>query len=142
MPEYRLPPRGAGSFFADKLREAIGAGDYEEIRVTTPQFERVNGKKVYYYPQTAEEFDALKQAPADILLDMGLRRWEGEHWLYPGEWYDCIPESYEVVDIFGVVEQFERGVTDDDIRFGCLAYGFIREGDSFAPARPGRWRPN
>jgi len=31
-----------------------------------------------------------------------------------------------VVDIFGEKEKFIKGVTDDDIRFGCLSYGFIQ----------------
>jgi hypothetical protein len=61
---------------------------------------------------------------------MGCGVWEKTdssiHFLYPKEWYDLIPENYEIVCISGEVEHFKKGVTDDDIRFGCIAYGFIQ----------------
>lgn len=60
------------------------------------------------------------------LLILCLQKWEDDHWLYPGEWYDYIPEGYEVVTITGKKEPFRKGKTDDDIRFGCLPYGFKR----------------
>lgn len=46
--------------------------------------------------------------------------------LIPGEWYNSIPEGFELYDICGHKELFKKGETDDDIRFGCLAYGIIR----------------
>lgn len=48
-------------------------------------------------------------------------------WLYPGEWYASIPEGYEVVDVFGDIEVFVPGTTDDSTRYGALPYGFIRK---------------
>lgn len=48
-----------------------------------------------------------------------------ELWLLPAEWYDSIPNGFPVIDINGCLEQFERGKTDDDRRFGMLAYGVI-----------------
>ena len=66
---------------------------------------------------------------------MGLRPWNDTHdpdddigaplWLLPGEWYAHLPEGYVFVDIFGNEEVFQRGVTDNDTRFGCLAFGVI-----------------
>lgn len=46
--------------------------------------------------------------------------------LIPGEWYNSIPEGFELIDICGHKELFKKGETDNDIRFGCLAYGIIR----------------
>ncbi len=129
MPEGELK-FSSENLLARQIRRAIGVGDYEEVRAITPQFDREDGKKVYYYPKTIEEFDGLKKAPHDILIDMGLRAWDGAKdgswklYLYPHEWYDHIPEGYMVVDIFGEEETFERGVTDDDKRSGVLAFGF------------------
>jgi len=77
-------------------------------------------------PKDKKFFDSLKNVPEKTLIQLGLRQWKRGHWLYPGEWYDSIPEGYPVVDIFGETELFEHGKTDDDIRFGCLAYGFIK----------------
>lgn len=48
-----------------------------------------------------------------------------ELWLMPGTWYPYIPNGFPVVDIFGVLEEFEAGKSDDDIRYGCLAFGIV-----------------
>ena len=47
-----------------------------------------------------------------------------------GECHDTIPNGYEIFDINGDTEFFEKGKTDDDIRGGCLAYGFKRQKDT------------
>jgi len=60
---------------------------------------------------------------------MGLSQWNAVLWVYPGEWYNRIPAGLDVVDIFGTEERFVPGITDNDIRFGCLPYGFVREED-------------
>jgi hypothetical protein len=128
MPEFDLA-FGDENPLAKQIREALGVGDYEKVRVVTPQFERTDGKTIKYFPKTEAEFDALKKAPKDILIDIGLKLWDKGHWLYPGEWYDFIPEGYPITDINGVTEPFRKGKTDNDIRFGCLAYGFKRDED-------------
>ena len=111
---------------AKKIRDMLGVGDYEDVGVVLPQFERTDGKTITYVPTTVAEYDALKKAPEDILKDIGLVNWDGKIWLYPAEWYDYIPEGYEVTNIRGETENFQKGVTDDDIRFGCLAYGLMK----------------
>lgn len=123
MEEHRLA-FGDESALAKKVREMLGAGDYDEVRVTLPQFNREDGKSIRYFPTTKEEFDGLRKAPDDILKDLGLQQWEEGHWLYPAEWYDYIPEGYIVTAIDDEEKPFQRGVTSDDRRFGCLAYGF------------------
>lgn len=124
MPEGNLA-FGDVNPLAAKIREAIGAGPFEEVRITTPQFERTDGRQVTVFPTGAKFLDALKTAPKEILKDCCMRGWDEELklWLFPGEWYDHIPEGYMVTDIFGHDEPFEKGKTDDDIRFGCLSFG-------------------
>jgi hypothetical protein len=48
-----------------------------------------------------------------------------ELWLFPGSWYRQIPTGFPIVSIFGELEEFEIGKTDNDIRYGCLAYGLM-----------------
>lgn len=43
--------------------------------------------------------------------------------LFPGEWFESIPEGFITTGLFGEEESWEKAKSDDDIRFGCLAYG-------------------
>jgi hypothetical protein len=117
--------------FAEKLTAALGLQPGEQIEFITPQFERVDGRTINYFPKTVREFDALKGLSETYLRNMGCGVWEKTdkeiHFLYPKEWYEFIPENYEIISISGDVEQFKKGETDDDIRYGCLAYGFVQE---------------
>lgn len=47
--------------------------------------------------------------------------------LFPGEWYNIIPDGFIVVGLSGEKYQFKNGKCDDDIRFGCLPYGITRK---------------
>lgn len=79
-------------------------------------------------PQTIEEFDRLKTLDEKILKELGMRRWdESGLWLFPGEWYNNIPCDFIVTDIFGLSEKFIPGKTDNDTRFGLLAFGIINK---------------
>jgi hypothetical protein len=108
---------------AKKIRELLNVGDFEEVGIILPEFGRADSRTITYVPTTVAEYDALKSAPDDILRDIGLQKWDETTWLYPAEWYDYIPEGYEVFDILGKTEPFQKGTTDSDRRFGCLAYG-------------------
>lgn len=96
----------------------------QKITIITPQFERVDGMKIDTIPSTPEQFDSLKTLDDEALHELGMQEW-GEYnlWLFPKEWYNHIPDGYEVTIISGKKEKFKKGVTDDDIRFGMLAYG-------------------
>ncbi len=111
---------------AKKIRELLSVGDFEEVGVVLPQFERIDGKEITYVPTTIAEYDALKNAPGNILKDIGLGQWDDKIWLYPVEWYDYIPEGYEVVFISGESEKFQKGVIDNDRRYGCSAFGLSK----------------
>lgn len=47
--------------------------------------------------------------------------------LFPGEWYDIIPDEFIVTGLDGEGYPFKKGESDDDIRFGCLPYGIRRK---------------
>lgn len=96
----------------------------ETIKIITPQFERTDGKTITHFPKTEEEYKELRTLPDEKLLDMGCQKWDDDLWVFPAEWYDHIPNGLEIIDIFGETEKFEKGVTDDDMRFGALAFGF------------------
>lgn len=110
---------------AAQIRKALGIGPDEYAEVTTPQHERRDGVEPAEPPLVPAEFDQLKMLSEAELTDLGLRPWDKEEgiWLFPGEWYAHIPEGYEVTNIAGMTSEFEPGVSDDDIRFGCLPYG-------------------
>ncbi len=115
---------GDVSELAHKIRELIGVGDFEPVKVLLPQFDRIDNMAVLIKPKNAKWFDTLKTAPPSILRDLGMQPWDDDLWLYPAEWYDYIPEDYEIVDINGKIGSFHKGKTDDDRRYGALAYGF------------------
>lgn len=117
--------------FVSKLKLALGVKPGDVVNLITPQFTRTDGRLVSYLPNTPEEYEAIKSLDGPTLKKIGCQVWNEEggrtHWLYPSEWYAHIPAGTEIVDINGETEKFEPGVTDDDIRFGALAYGFIQQ---------------
>jgi len=113
-----------------KLREVIGAGPDDKVQIVTPQFERSKGEPAPAPPPPDRDaWEALRTKSREALHALGLRAWAPPDvhgrvlMLLPGKWYTHIPKGYAVVSINGGDEPFEPGVTDDDIRFGCLAYG-------------------
>jgi hypothetical protein len=118
------------NFVAD-LRKALGLKPGEAVNFITPQFTRTDGRCVTYCPTTPEEYAALPKMAPENLTKIGCQKWDEAngrtHWLYPHEWYDHIPAGTEIVDIFDNVENFEPGITDNDMRFGALSFGFYQQ---------------
>lgn len=112
------------------------------ILITTPQFERSPDDPKPIDPPDADLLWSLAGGEGDVptLREYGLRRWDKagpdefgddpfdgqELWLLPGEWSECLPRGLPVVDIFGRLELVDTD-TDMDIRFGYLAFGFLRD---------------
>lgn len=115
--------------FAERFAEAIGAQPGEPVQIITPQFKRTDGLKV---PLLQVTFSNLPLYDAATLKAVGCQKWDepnadGETlWLFPHEWYAIIPDGTPIVTINGEHETFKRGETDDDMRFGALAYGFLK----------------
>jgi len=116
--------------FATKLANALGLKPGEKVNLITPQFERTDGRVITYRPTTPAEYAALKNLDSESLKKIGCQKWDEEDgkitWLFPHEWYSSIPDGIEIVSISGNVEKFKKGETDDDMRFGALAYGFVQ----------------
>lgn len=133
---------------AEKVRnEILGKTShldiFDEIVVTTPIFEREDGIQVIV-PDEPLDFEKLKSNGPATLLKMGYRIWNETAtrrlWLIPGTLYNYIPDGYELVDIFEKPLKFEKGKTDNDIRFGVLAYGFMQETPSQSTEENGNWQ--
>lgn len=116
--------------FAEKLAEAIGVQKGDEVTFITPQFARTDGVAV---DVPVFDFNQLPNLEEETLKEIGCQEWDAPDeegnvlWLFPAEWYDHIPNGTVVFDINGGEESFVKGETDDDMRFGALAYGFKRK---------------
>ena len=101
--------------------------DKTVLIVRTPQFERTSPVK---NPVVPKDFEFIKHFRKQFLLDIGCGIWtqneESIHWLFPKEWYDHIPEGYNVVTVTNKVIQFKKGETSNDIRHGLLGFGFVQ----------------
>ena len=126
LPENTLILDMNSPTFAEDLARELGPGPY---KVVTPQFYRTDGLHPSKPHLTDDEWKNLGKLPLDRVRQMGCQMWEddakGIHWLFPGEWYPYIPAGTPITDICGKTKLFEPGVTDDDIRYGALAYGFV-----------------
>lgn len=122
MPKGKLVS-GKKSKLAAKIRKAIGATENETVLVTTPQFKRTKDMPPVKKPP--KDWDKLRNMTKAQLKALGCGSWDGRLMLFPKEWYNSIPAGYEIEDINGSTEEFVPGETDDDIRFGCLAYGVL-----------------
>ncbi len=117
--------------FAKRFAEAIGAQPGDTISIVTPQFKRTDGLRV---PLLQVSFSNLPLYDDATLKAIGCQKWDepnadGETlWLFPCEWYPIIPDGTPIVVINGEHETFKRDKTDDDMRFGALAYGFLKCG--------------
>lgn len=121
---------GLDADFIESLKEALNLEAGTELTFVTPQFDRPIKQVISYFPTTVEEYDSLADFSEENLLKLGLGIWtrspEKIHWLFPREWYSCIPEGYVLRAIDDTEEVFHNGVSDDDSRMGMLAYGFIQ----------------
>lgn len=113
----------------------------KDIVIVTPQFTRPRGEPGPACPPAdAAAWAALRELSVQALRELGCRAWNDPKapdqrdltvfrthtlMLLPGEWYGHIPEGFEVTDINGKACVFTPSVTDDDIRFGCLAFGVL-----------------
>ena len=110
--------------FAEDLLEAMGVEKGTELVIVGPQFEREDGIKPISNP--AGLFEQLHTFSHETLKALGMRLWnESGLMLMPMEWYDHIPEGFEMLSINEDKVVFEKGKTDNDYRMGMLAYGII-----------------
>jgi hypothetical protein len=131
------PPKGTpllsmdSPSFTEDFASAIGLKPGEKLEIATPQFHRIDGVQVSSPNLTPDEWDNLGKLPIERVRQMGCQIWEddakGIHWLFPGQWYQHIPNGTKILSICGEEGIFVLGETDDDIQFGALAYGFLTQ---------------
>lgn len=106
------------------IREAVGAKPDDVIEVVTPQFTRPRGAPMPGQPPaTLADWADYRTLSMDDLVSLGFGRWDDRLALIPGDWHSALPNGLELVCIDGQPAVVGRDYIDDDIRFGCLAYG-------------------
>lgn len=83
-----------------------------------------------FYDQLKKEIDFTKLTVEEA-RELGFKKWSEEEedvrdlWLFPLYLTPIIPDDFEVIDIYGEPIKYEKCKMDNDIRFGCVAYGII-----------------
>ena len=69
----------------------------------------------------------LEELTVQEAKELRFQKWDDKSdlWLFPLWVLPLIPEGMEVVTISGETIKFNRKEVDDDIRFGCLAFGVV-----------------
>lgn len=89
-------------------------------------FERNDGRNIARAPKTLTFFQSLTTMSETDLIIYGCQYWKNDLWLFPVEWYDCIPAGLLVEFFTGKSERFEKGSTSELAAFGALPFGFYR----------------
>jgi hypothetical protein len=90
-------------------------------------------------PRTPEQWESLRLLTKNALKALGLKAWNSPRtdvefgrsyggktlMLLPGEWFERIPEGFQLMNISGECSHFKRSEMSDDIRLGVLAYGIL-----------------
>ena len=120
---------------AQAIREV--AGIEGEFEVTTPQFTRPRWIPMPGQPpETLQDWEDLKTLSVDDLRSLGFGHWEDGLCLIPGEWYTRLIPGLMVESTSGrkitVAPDYQNedseSYLDNDIRYGCLAYGIRAQG--------------
>lgn len=78
-----------------------------------------------FYKELEKHIDFTKLT-VEQAKELRFQKWSEEQpklWLFPLYLVPIIPEGLEVVDINGEKYKYEKDTADNDIRFGCVAYG-------------------
>ena len=90
-------------------------------------FKATENKKSFdvFYEELKKHIDFTK-ITVEEAKELRFQRWDEEQpdlWLFPLYLVPIIPEGLEVTFISGDKAKYERDKMDNDIRFGCVAYG-------------------
>lgn len=78
-----------------------------------------------FYEELKKHIDFTK-ITVEEAKELRFQRWSEEQpdlWLFPLYLVPIIPEGLEVTFISGEKAKYEKDKLDNDIRFGCVAYG-------------------
>lgn len=92
-----------------------------------PHLQRTDGRYIDYEPDE-QLLETLPYLDDSVLKGLGLQPWDKSHniWLFPVEWYEHIPEGFEIITITETVKEFDRAEDHKEARFGALPYGIHR----------------
>lgn len=119
--------------FAAKFAEAIGVDPGDTVEFVRPIFDRGDG---VIPALSVDDWEGLRRQSPETLRALGCRPWDEPDdegrvlMLFPAEWFHLIPTGFTVEDINGETEKFDRETSDDDRRFGVLAYGVRVSGEA------------
>ena len=74
------------------------------------------------YQSNDFDYANLHTKSEEDLIGLGLKKFEKGLFLFPGSFFNDIPEGMVLTDVNGEKRRFHRGF-DTDTRYGCLAYG-------------------
>jgi len=80
----------------------------------------------FYEEMKKEKCINFNNLTVEEAKELRFRKWDEELpnlWLFPLWLVPIIPEGLEVMDIGGEKYKYEKETADNDIRFGCVAYG-------------------
>lgn len=108
------------TWLANKVSETvIYDWNYEfKIRENEDSFDK-------FYKELKKHID-FKKITVEEAKELRFQRWSEEQpnlWLFPLYLVPIIPEGLEVTSIGGNKYKYEKDKADNDIRFGCVAYG-------------------
>ena len=89
-----------------------------KIRENKKNFEK-------FYEELRKYIDFTKLTVSEA-KELRFQKWSDEQpnlWLFPLYLVPIIPEGLEVTSISGRNYKYEKDKADNDIRFGCVAYG-------------------
>lgn len=109
--------------FVQRLMKEMGVEPGDTLTITTPQFTRTDGVTPIANP--GDVVHNPHKLDEKTLRALGLSPWDDKLWLIPHEWFAYIPLGFKLLCISGEEEVFDPKTTDDDMRFGMLAYGIV-----------------
>ena len=90
------------------------------------EFKLQQNKKSFnnFYEELKKHIDFTKLT-AEEARELRFGKWDEKSnlWLFPLYLVPIIPEGLEVMSISGNKYKYEKDKADNDIRFGCVAYG-------------------
>jgi hypothetical protein len=83
--------------------------------------------KYVSFPSFNMEGEAIGETTIKVGADNRPLECKQDKWvvLFPVEWFDVIPDGFNVIGLYGEQYQFNKFTADNDCRFGCLGYGIL-----------------
>ncbi len=86
----------------------------------------VNKSTFEKFYQELKKYIDFNKIAVDEAMELRFGKWSDEQpnlWLFPLYLVPIIPEGLEIEYIDGTKGIYEKGKMDNDVRFGCVAYG-------------------